>query len=249
VRAAVLAALLSSSALAAGKKAPPAAPKLDPGQPFPAYAASTAPITVELIARRFAEVDARVTTMRARFAQSVRVEGSDTVQTVEGEVLFKKPDLLRLTHTVPEKQVVVSDGKSLWVWRESTNQVIQTPLDKWRSSEPLAKGLLDFGRTADLLTRYDAKVSTVSTPGPDGHRTFELLLTTKPADRKDGDAEFLLTLVASTRDFFPGESKLVVGRASIRSRFTDARLNPELPPETFQFTPPPGADLFKTPEK
>jgi outer membrane lipoprotein-sorting protein len=34
----------------------------------------------------------------------------------------------------------------------------------------------------------------------------------------------------------------------IRSRFEDVRLNPELSAETFKFTPPADADLFKSPE-
>jgi outer membrane lipoprotein-sorting protein len=217
------------------------------GVPFPAYAPSTAPITVELVAARFAEVDARIATLKSSFRQFVRVEGSDTVQTVEGEVLFRKPDSLRLTHRVPEPQTVVSDGTWLWVHRESTNQVIKSKLDAWRKSEPMAQGLLDFGKSADLLARYDAKVSTVSAPGPDGHRRFELSLLPKAEDRKKG-AAFTLAIVSNDRDFFPHEAKLVVERASIRSIFENARLNPELPEASFRFVPPPGADLFESPE-
>lgn len=217
------------------------------GAAFPEYAASTAPITVELVAARFAEVDARIVTLKSSFRQFVRVEGSDTAQSVEGEVLFRKPDSLRLTHRVPEPQTVVSDGTWLWVHRESTNQVIKSKLDAWRKNEPLAQGLLDFGKSADLLARYDAKVSTVSAPGPDGHRRFELELRPKPEDRKKG-AAFSLTLVSDDRDFFPREAKLVVERASIRSIFENYRLNPELPESAFRFVPPPGADIFDSPE-
>lgn len=217
------------------------------GAPFPEYAVSTAPITVELVAARFAEVDARIATLKSSFRQFVRVEGSDTVQSVEGEVLFRKPDSLRLTHRVPEPQTVVSDGVWLWVYRESTNQVIKSKLDAWRKSEPMAQGLLDFGKSADLLARYDAKVSTVSAPGPDGHRRFELELRPKPEDRKKG-AAFSLTLVSDDKDFFPREAKLVVERASIRSIFENYRLNPEIAETAFRFVPPPGADIFDNPE-
>lgn len=241
---------------AAPALAAPAAPKAKKGVaastaaagvPFPEYAASTAPITVELVAARFAEVDARIFTLKSSFRQFVRLEGSDTVQTVEGEVLFRKPDSLRLTHRVPEPQTVVSDGVWLWVYRESTNQVIKSKLDAWRKSEPMAQGLLDFGRSADLLSRYDAKVSSVSAPGPEGHRRFELTLLPKAADRKKG-AAFTLTIVSNDRDFFPHEAKLVVERASIRSIFENARLNPEIPDAAFRFVPPPGADIFDNPE-
>lgn len=241
-----------AAASAAGKKASPkkngvAVSTAAAGVPLVEYAASTAPLTLDLIAARFAEVDGRMRTLKASFKQFVRMEDADTVQQVEGEVSFRKPDLMRLTHRLPEPQTVVSDGIFLWVHRPSTNQVIQTRLEAWRRKEPLAKGLLEFGKSADLLTKYSASVSTVSAPGADGHRTFVVTLTPKPAQK--GDADFVLTLKASDRDFFPGEATLRVGRASIRSTFEDVRLNPEFPDETFRFSPPPGADVFSTPDK
>jgi outer membrane lipoprotein-sorting protein len=218
------------------------------GSALTEYAASTAPLTLDQIGLRFAETDAKIETLKASFRQSVRMEGSDVVQTVEGDVLFKKPDLLRLTHRSPEPQTVVSDGTYLWVYRNSTNQVIQTRLETWRKSEPLAQGLLDFGKSADMLSRYDTSLTTVSAPGADGHRAFTLTLKPKAADKKKGGDDFILTLRASTKDFFPGDATLTVGRASIRSRFENVRLNPELRAEEFKFTPPPDADLFKSPE-
>lgn len=214
------------------------------GSELTSFAPSTAPLTIGLISARFAEVDARMRTLKTDFRQFVRLEGSDTVQTVEGSVSFMKPDLMRLTHKIPEPQTVVSDGTYLWVFRNSTNQVIQTKLDSWRKSEPLAQGLLDFGASADLVARYDTRIATVSAPGADGHRSFELTLVPKAK----GGEDFLLTLKSSTKDFFPREATLKVGRASIRSIFENVRLNPELPPETFKFTPPADADLFKSPE-
>jgi outer membrane lipoprotein carrier protein len=235
--------LLPAAAKAAGVAASTAAAGTD----LPAYAASSAPVTLELIAARFAELDGRMTSLKADFGQFVRVEGASSVQQVEGDVLFRKPDLMRLTHRLPEPQTVVSDGTWLWVYRTSTNQVIQTRLESWRKNEPLAKGLLDFGRSADLLKRYAAVVSTVSAPGADGYRTFVVTLTPKPAEHASGDADFTLTLKASTRDYFPFEAELRVGRASIRSTFKNVRLNPALPEETFRFTPPAGADVFASP--
>ncbi len=256
----LLAVLLALPAAAhAGKSAAPKTSKAKPkavavstaaaGAELPAYAASSAPVTLDLIAVRFAELDAKMNALRADFTQYARMEGSDTVQQVEGTVEFKKPDLMRLTHRLPEKQTVVSDGVWMWVYRPGTNQVIQTRLEAWRRSEPLAKGLLDFGRSADLLKRYAAVVSTVSAPGADGYRTFVVTLTPKPSDRAPGDAAFTLTLKASTKDYFPYEAALRVGRASIRSTFVNVRLNPEFPSDAFRFTPPVGADVFATPSQ
>lgn len=252
---AALLVITTSGFAKAAKTTPKAAAKPAPvssaaaGTALTEYAPSTAAITLELIASRFTETDNRINTLKAAFKQSVRMEGSDVVQTVEGDVIFKKPDFLRLTHRIPEPQTVVSDGKWLWVYRNSTNQVIQTRLDAWKKSEPLAQGLLDFGKSADLLTRYAAEITTVSAPSADGHRSFTITLKPKGADKKKKEEDaFVLTLTADTKQFFPGDASLRVGRAEIRSKFDAVRLNPELPDETFRFTPPADADLFKAPE-
>jgi len=250
---ALLLVLTTASSAKEAKKTAKAAAKVDissaaAGTGLTEYAASTAPLTLELIGLRFAETDGKINTLKASFRQSVRMEGSDVVQTVEGDVQFKKPDLLRLTHKIPEPQTVVSDGTYLWVYRNSTNQVIQSRLETWRKSEPLAQGLLDFGKSADMLSRYDTTITTITAPGADGHRLFTLTLTPKAADKRGPDSDFVLTLKASTKDFFPGDATLKVGRAEIRSRFEGVRLNPALPEEAFKFTPPADADLFKSPE-
>ena len=217
------------------------------GVELPSYAPSSSPLTIDMIAARFAETDAKIAALKTSFRQFVRLEGSDTVQSVEGDVIFKKPDLLRLTHRIPEPQTIVSDGTWLWVYRKSTNQVIQTRLDAWTKSEPLAQGLLDFGRSADLLARYKTVIATVSAPGADGHRDFVLTLTPKTSDRKNG-TDFTLSLKADTRRYFPGDATLRVGRVSIHSIFDDVRINPEISEEVFRFVPPTDADLFKSPE-
>lgn len=245
---ALLAVLLCAPLSAEARKKPAVAKSTAAsGSELPSLAPSSAPITVALVAEHFKKFDDSLKTLKADIRQFVRLEGSDTVQSVEGTVTFKKPDLLRLTHRVPEPQTVVSDGTWLWVHRHSTKQVIQTRLDAWRKSEPLAQGLLDFGRSADLLTRYDASISTVSAPGADGHRRFEVKL--RPKEKAKDQADFELTLKASTKDFFPGEAALKVGRASIRSLFENVRFNPELPAAEFQFSPPQDADVFQSHER
>jgi outer membrane lipoprotein carrier protein len=241
--------LCAPSAATAAQKAKPAvaASSSAVGSPLPSFAPSTAPITVSLVAEQFKKFDDGLKTLKADVRQFVRLEGSDTVQSVEGTVTFKKPDLLRLTHRIPEPQTVVSDGTWLWVHRHSTKQVIQTRLDAWRKSEPLAQGLLDFGKSADLLTRYAASISSVSAPGADGHRVVEVTL--RPKQKAQDDADFELTLKASTKDWFPAEASLRVGRAKIRSLFENVRYNPELPAAEFQFSPPQDADVFQSHER
>ncbi len=224
------------------KKEAPAlpAPKPEPGSAMVQYAPSSGPITVPLVLERFEDFDRRMTSLTAKFRQTVRLEESGGIQNVEGEVEFLKPSRLRLERLRPERQTIVSDGNLLWAYNRDNNQVIKTSFSQWKQSEPLAQGLLDFGNYGGLIKRYDVAVSTVGAPDRDGHRVFELRL--KPRDKT---AEFLLDLILSTRDYFPYEARMKVGQISISSRFDAVRLNAGLEEARFRFLPPAGADVFE----
>ncbi|OGR85921.1 MAG: hypothetical protein A3J74_11405 [Elusimicrobia bacterium RIFCSPHIGHO2_02_FULL_57_9] len=207
---------------------------------LPGLAAPTGPITTALVLQRFEEIDKNLKSLSADFRQSVNFEQSGMAQSLEGTLEYRKPKLLHIEHKRPEPQTIVCDGNWLWIWRRSTNQVIQTNLEQWRSSEPSAAGLLDFGNYGELLKRYDVSVASESAGA--GHRNFELALRPK-AGAQTGD--YLLKLTVSTRNFFPLETELKAGSMKIRSVLSNIRYNPPMAEERFQFTPPTGADVFK----
>ena len=214
--------LLLALALCAQAKAPSAPPKADPAP------------TVASVIEKVQELDGRLKTLSADFKQVVRWDDSGTAQTVEGTLSFKKKRLLRVEHRLPEPQLIVSDGSWLWVHRKETNQVIQMRVDDWEKKEPLAQGLLDFGGYAGLLKKYDAKIASSS------EGSVEVAL-----EPKDGKKDFSLTLKLSTKDWLPQETLLRAGAVTVRSRFENVKLNPQLPAKSFAFAPPPGAELFQ----
>ena len=222
--------------LAAAVHAAPVVPTAMPLLPAPTQA-----ITVPLIVERFEGLDQSMKSLSADFRQTVRWEQTGMSQSVVGTLEFRKPDLLRLQHKQPEAQTLVSDGTWLWIYRESTNQAIKTSFSEWKKSEPMAQGLLDFGNYAGLLRTYDVSIATMSAPGPDGHRSLTLSL--KPHNTASGK-DFRLYLTMSTRDFFPADTELRAGGAVVASHFSNIRYNSILPDTRFQFTPPPGADVF-----
>lgn len=230
--------LLLVAALSFAAKAPA------PTYPVPVVAPSTAPLTVDVVVKNFEQLDLSLKTLSADFKQYVRWDESGTSQSVEGTLDFKKPDRLRLQHRIPEPQTITADGAYLWIWRESTNQVIKAKFEDWKKSEPMAQGLLDFGNYAGLLKSYDASISTQSAPDKDGYRDFALRLTPK----QKGKDDFVLTLKLSTRDYFPRDTELKAGSVSVHSIFNNIRYNPPVPDERFKFTPPAGADVFESPK-
>ncbi len=209
---------------------------------LPLYPPTTAPITVPLVIERFTEFDGKLKSMTCEFSQAVRWEQSGVAQNVEGSLEYRKPELIHIEQKQPEPQTMVSDGAWLWIWRKSTNQVIQTKLEDWKRSEPLAQGLLDFGNYADMLRKYDVSISTIGAPDAGGYRELELAL--RPKERSKS-GEFVLRLRLTTKDFFPDETNLEAGQVVVRSSFKNIRYNPPIKDERFQFTPPAGADVFE----
>lgn len=209
---------------------------------LPLLPAPTQPISVPLVLERFQALDQSLTSLTCDFRQFVRWDQSGTTQEVEGTLEYQKPEKLHIEHRVPERQTIVSDGAILWIWRRSTDQVIETRLSDWKKSEPLAQGLLDFGKYADMLRRYDVTVASVAAAPEDGPGQKRFSLVLRP---KDKPKEFSLTLTMSTKDFFPADTELRVGDVSVHSVFSKIRYNPAIAPARFEFKPPPGADVFQ----
>ena len=196
-----------------------------------AFATSTAPVTAADVVSRFETIDAQLSSLKARYRQSVTLEASGTVQAIEGRLSFLKPDHLRVEHSKTEKQTVVSDGKTIWVHRHSSNQVIQSDLADWKKADPLIHSLLDFGGYASLAKRYEVSYSS---------GTREATLTPK-----EKDAGYLLRLKLAPDTFFPVETELRLAQMRVRTWLDEIEFNPPLREVDFAFTPPPGADVFR----
>lgn len=60
----------------------------------------------------------------ARFHQFSTLKAMEIVDTASGSIIVKRPGMMRWTYEVPEKQIIVSDGQHLWVYRPQDNQVM-----------------------------------------------------------------------------------------------------------------------------
>ncbi|MDD5655703.1 MAG: outer membrane lipoprotein carrier protein LolA [Elusimicrobia bacterium] len=238
-------ALLLAAVLAAGARAAPAPTA---AEAIPLQPPTTGPITVDLVVERLESLDSRMRSLSAAFVQSVRSEASGSTQVVSGTFAYRKKNLMRIEHLVPDRQTLVCDGTKVWVWRPANDQVVRSSLEAWKKSQPLAQGLLDFGNYAQLLKRYDVSVATVSAPDARGYREIALALSPRAPQRRDAGT-FGLTLRLSTRDFFPRETELRLDGTSARTVFSDVRFNPRQPDDLFRFAPPAGADILDFPSQ
>ena len=59
----------------------------------------------------------------ANFFQTSTLKAMDVTETASGTMMVKRPGMMRWTYEKPDKQVIVTDNKHLWIYRPADNQV------------------------------------------------------------------------------------------------------------------------------
>ena len=171
----------------------------------------------------------QTTTARGRFAQTVVDKNQKTIQQATGTMEFARPGRFRWEYNKPYEQTIVGDGSRLWVYDKDLNQVTVRKLDRALGASPAA-----------LLA---------------GSNEIEKIYNLKAAG-SDGGLDWL-EAVPRTQDTAFGSIRLGLGKAGLETmelkdqfgqttviKFSDVQRNVKIPPESFKFTPPKGADVI-----
>ena len=166
--------------------------------------------------------------LSANFHQVVRDAQKRKVQEVDGSMRLQRPGKFRWDYSKPFVQHIIGDGKKVWLYDPELNQVTVRDMDQALGSSPAA--LLAGGKDMEdnfLLTyqeRGDGLEWVLATPkGKDSG--FERVAV----GFKDGKLYAM-----ALHDSF-GHTTLI--------RFYDLQVNPQLPADSFKFTPPANADV------
>lgn len=167
-------------------------------------------------------------TLRAQFNQTVLDRAGKVTNESSGTMQFSRPGKFRWEYTKPYPQLIVGDGKKLWIWDSDLEQVTVKKLGESLGSSPAAllAGSNEIERSFTLIDGGNI----------DG---LEWLL----AQPKDRDTSF-----ESIRMGF-GEAGLQVMELvdsfgqTTRIRFAKVEKNPKLAADLFKFTPPKNADV------
>lgn len=167
-------------------------------------------------------------TARAQFTQTVAGKGGRT-QTANGEFLLERPGKFRWTVDKPYKQLIVGDGQRVWIYDEDLNQVIVRKIGDALGSTPAAL----LAGNQDVERAFTWK----DLPPADGLDWLSATPVSKETTfaeiRLGFDAKGLVAL--DLLDAFGQKSTV---------RFSNFERNPKLPPSSFTFTPPKGADVI-----
>lgn len=181
--------------------------------------------------------DARLETLQTRFTQEVDFSDAGIKQHVEGMLSYLKPDLLKIEHIKPARQLVYTDKKELWIYKPEDSQAVRTSWTSWQKSQSgNFSGIMDFGNYSSLTEKNNIRVSR------DMAAPYYLRMTFTP---RGAPGLYTLALALSSTDYFPAEATLTVEKTIIRTRLENAEKNIPLDKALFRFVPPKGTEVLE----
>jgi outer membrane lipoprotein carrier protein len=170
----------------------------------------------------------KVSSLKGSFNQQVFSKKGKLIQNSTGLLYLSRPGRFRWIYKTPDPQVIVGDGKNIWIYDEDLEQVTIKPLSRALSSAPIA-----------ILTRKQS---------PDAQ------FVVKPMKASGGLDWFQLTPRRKSKDFKSiqlgldkrGMRQMVMhdqlGQKTVIKLNTQS--NVPIPGKTFYFKPPAGVDVI-----
>ena len=153
-------------------------------------------------------------------------------RTESGTLLLRKPGRMRWDYTSPQGKLFVSDGKYLWLYTPSNNQVEKMKIkesDDMRAPLAFLLGKLHFDKE---FRNIQAK------PGAGG-----TLITAEP--KTDNLPYTSVEFVVSPDNQIRRVQVTGYDKSILEFEFEQEKLNPPLEARLFQFRIPPGAELVE----
>jgi outer membrane lipoprotein carrier protein len=111
----------------------------------------------------------------ARFIQESTLKAMDMTDVATGKMFVKRPGMMRWEYEKPEKQVVVTDGENIWIYRPGDNQVLVGKSPQFFGTGKGATFLSDI-----RIIRRNFSVSIAK--DKDGYIVLDLIPRKKQAD-------------------------------------------------------------------
>lgn len=170
----------------------------------------------------------------ANVVQEMDVTSFGRKFTSKGKVYFKRPGRMRWEMDDGQRQTIVADGTSLWIYQPSENQVYKAPFDQAFQSTTPVSFLTGIGRIADDFTVV-----------PDGEDGALLYLKLTP---RAGEAIGVLRLGVDRKsyDILAAEIHDPIGNIT-RLQFSDMKRDTGIDDGLFVFNVPQGAEVVEAP--
>ena len=194
---------------------------------------------IEVVVDKIQDKYEEITDFHAKFTQEAAVKALDKVQKSEGEVWFKKPGKMRWNYYTPEKDEIVSDGKTLWFYDVAEKQVIESPLAQVSDTQNTTSLLSGLGNIKEV---FDASFAE----GTELTSTQSYLVELKP---KSGEEQYNKAVVAFDKETMVVNSIFLYdpfGNLTTIS-LNDIKIDKGVQDSLFSFSIPSGVEVIRPP--
>jgi outer membrane lipoprotein carrier protein len=173
----------------------------------------------------------------AEFVQESTIKSMEITDFASGRVYVKHPGMMRWEYEKPERQVIITDGHQLWIFRPQDNLVMVGQAPVFFRDGKGASFLSDIG-----LVR---KKFTITLARPEGENLYELRMV--PREGTLNVAE--VRLAVTPRAFTIARITTLSGYGDdTRIDLVSPQFNVNLAESLFRFEIPPGAEVQKIEE-
>jgi chaperone LolA len=176
---------------------------------------------------------AEFNTLEASFSQELADEKGAVRQRSQGKVYLQRPGKFRWEYQKPYEQLIVADGKKVWIYDKDLEQVTAKPLHA------------AIGNTPALLLGGQVNIEKEFTISEDGRKEGLQWLTLKPQGKENQYSDIRLGFEGSTLRNMELHDNF--GQTT-RIRFAEEQRNKKLAPSLFEFKPPAGVDVMDASE-
>jgi outer membrane lipoprotein carrier protein len=167
------------------------------------------------------------------------LQGFEQAQRGEGEVWILKPGMMRWNYTMPERQTIIANGETLWIYLPEERQVIRDRVQTSMGARTPALFLAGHARLTELFT-----VAGAGSQVPSEDRLLQLELTPR-----EGTLPYThVALSIHPTSYQVVRVQLTDPLGSMTTMwFADIDTEAAVDPSLFQFEVPPGVDVVSPP--
>jgi outer membrane lipoprotein carrier protein len=126
----------------------------------------------------------------AQFSQTSIIKAMDITDTASGTAFFKRPGKMRWEYKTPERQMIITDGNTLWVFRPDDKQVM---IGKAPSFFKGGKGFSFLSDMKEIRQKFNMSLEEKS---PEGFFVLKLI----PREKTYDVVQIRLTISKATFD-------------------------------------------------
>ncbi|MCJ7645290.1 outer membrane lipoprotein carrier protein LolA [bacterium] len=191
--------------------------------------------TISYILNKLERERKKIETGSFDFEQKILIKSTLEEKLVKGSIKFKVPDKLYVEYIQPYPQIIICNGKKVWLYLPEYNQVSIQSVGRLEELMGLNLGLFFWASRIESLENYRKEV--VEEKG----ESYKIKLVPKTEDGVE------IILVVSKKYWLPVETEVIDSFTVVYTRLENIVKNPEVNNDIFEFKIPSDAQVFESP--